>query len=210
MEAGTTLTVGELRKLEKLEGVIEHGLRAFVEVGRALIVIRDERLYTDTHETFEGYCKRRWDIGRSRAYQLIEAAGVVETVSKILDIAPPAVESHARVLSDLPEKQQATAWREAVETAPKDEDGEPIITARHVEQVAKKIGGGDVEKTTESRRPERTIWDDLATWTGKIIREVDGIAATNQVFNGHEHKAVLDAAQLLATAIKRLRRKVTH
>ncbi len=70
------LTPSERHDLEQLEGVmIRAGIDTFVEVGRALAEVRDRGLYRQSHSTFQGYCKQQWGLGRSRAYQLIEAAG---------------------------------------------------------------------------------------------------------------------------------------
>ena len=53
--------------LTECEAVIERGLRTFVEVGEALLRIRDERLYRETHGTFEDYCRERWAMRREVA-----------------------------------------------------------------------------------------------------------------------------------------------
>ena len=65
------------RRLTELEGVIERGRQTFVEVGQALAEIRDQRLYRDTHGTFEDYCRERWSMDRRNANRHIEAAAVV-------------------------------------------------------------------------------------------------------------------------------------
>src|SRR5207237_6337312 len=59
--------------------------RFVVEAGTALRAIRDEDggLYKVTHETFEDYITARWDMDRTRAYQLIDAAPVILVLSKI-------------------------------------------------------------------------------------------------------------------------------
>lgn len=41
------------RSLEENEAIIERGLATFVEVGTALAEIRDNRLYRESHGTFE-------------------------------------------------------------------------------------------------------------------------------------------------------------
>jgi hypothetical protein len=64
-------------RLRELEDVIERGLATFVEVGEALLEIRDTRLYRATHATFEAYCRDRWRMGREYAHRLIEASQVV-------------------------------------------------------------------------------------------------------------------------------------
>ena len=78
------LTVEDARELGCCETVIERGLGAFVEVGNALQVIRDKRLYRAEYGTFEAYCRERWGVSRPRAYQMVEASSVVENLSTML------------------------------------------------------------------------------------------------------------------------------
>ena len=87
------LSVRKKEQLSVHEAIIDRGMLTFVEVGNALRVIQDDQLYLDTADTFEDYCKTRWDFSRQRAYQLIEAAGVCQTMSTIVDIAPPKREN---------------------------------------------------------------------------------------------------------------------
>lgn len=136
----SSLTPGEKRKLNVHEATIEQGINSFVSVGKALVAIREERLYTDVDGTFEGYCKKRWGFAKSRAYQLIDAASVVEVVSTIGGHAPPN-ERVARELASVPgETKQADVWAKAVETAPKDKAGNAKVTAAHVRKVAVESG----------------------------------------------------------------------
>jgi hypothetical protein len=70
-----------LPELAECEAIIERGLATFVEVGKALLRIRDDRLYRETHSTFADYCKQRWGMSKSHAYRQIEAAEVVDVLS---------------------------------------------------------------------------------------------------------------------------------
>lgn len=126
------LTEPECSELAHCEAVIERGRQAFVEVGNALLAIRDKRLYRSTHDTFEGYCRERWDISRPRAYQLIEAAQLVSGLSTNVD-KPPANEGQARELAAVPAEQRQEVWREAVETAPNGK-----VTGAHVKAVVER------------------------------------------------------------------------
>jgi hypothetical protein len=136
----SSLTTGEQKKLTLHEQVIERGLNSFVDVGNALLAIQRDKLYTDVDKTFEGYCKKRWNFGKSQAYRYIDSAKVVSNLSPIGDISPPANEAQARVLAELPDEQtQANVWVKAVETAPKDKDGTPKVTAAHVKKVAEEV-----------------------------------------------------------------------
>lgn len=115
--------------LAHYEQVIERGLKTFFEVGQALFAIRNQRLYQETHDTFEAYCLDRWGIQRRRAYQLIDASIVVENVKNFSH--PPQIESHAAPLAQLEPEQQSQAWERAVKTAPNGK-----VTAAHVSRVA--------------------------------------------------------------------------
>lgn len=63
-----TLTVRDRSKLQACEQDIDKGGTLIV---KALTVIRDERLYRDTHDTFEDYCVERWGMRRDYADKLI-------------------------------------------------------------------------------------------------------------------------------------------
>jgi hypothetical protein len=127
------LSPAEVQTLARYEHVIAQGIKTFVDVGHALLTIRDQHLYRGSYTTFEDYCRQRWDLSRPRAYQLIDAAQVIDTVSTIVDIVP-VNEAQARALTTLPTEQQREVWREAVETAPASG-----ITAKHVQQTVKRV-----------------------------------------------------------------------
>ena len=73
------LTPDEERERQRLEWKVE---KAFYEAGASLRLLRDKKLYRSTHKTFEAYCHYRFGYNRSRSYQLIDAAGVVENLQE--------------------------------------------------------------------------------------------------------------------------------
>jgi hypothetical protein len=113
------LDSSEAARLTRLETVIENGIAMFVKVGDALLEIRSKKLYRESHDTFEDYCAERWNLKRPRAYELMEAASVVELVSEISDKVP-ARESHAAELAPLLNDPPALreAWAEVVDQHP--------------------------------------------------------------------------------------------
>ena len=113
----TQLTEVEAGRLDELEAVIERGLKTFVDVGTALLEIRDGRLYRKDFDTFEDYCRERWGFKRSYAYELIDAASTMANLSGIPD-TPKSV-SQLRPLTVLEPAQQREAWQRAAETAPR-------------------------------------------------------------------------------------------
>ena len=123
-------------ELESAERVIAGGLRTFVDVGNALLSIRERKGFRlQGFHAFDDYCRERWGMARRTADQFIAAAGVVENLSAIA-LTLPATESQARPLASLPPEQQREVWAMAVETAP---DGK--VTAAHVERVVDLVTG---------------------------------------------------------------------
>ncbi|MFN6567174.1 hypothetical protein [Dendronalium sp. ChiSLP03b] len=110
--------------------------RAFFEAGKALSELRDRRLYRSTHSTFEEYCKDRFGYNRSRSYQLIDAAIVVDNLHKcpqFVDILPTA-EGQVRPLTKLETEQQQQVWQAAVEKA-----GGKVPSGRIVKDIVQRI-----------------------------------------------------------------------
>ncbi len=136
------LTAVETGRLAALEQTIERGLQTFVDVGTALLEIRDSRLYRQTFGTFEEYCRERWGFTRMRASQLINAAEVMGNLDVNNCLHLPATESQTRPLTGLSIDLQREAWQRAVDTAPNGK-----ITAAHVANVVDEL-------TAEDDKPE--------------------------------------------------------
>jgi len=109
----------EVTRLGACEKVIERGLASFVEVGEALLTIRDNRLYRSSFSTFEDYCKpsvEAWDSG---------------SVATMVDNAPilrsPRSERQARELAPLRDNPEVMreVWQQTVEET----DGKPTAIA---------------------------------------------------------------------------------
>src|SRR6266851_5392618 len=127
--------------LEAREKIIDSGRKVCLEVGRALLEIRDyqEGLLYGAYGTFEDYCRERWEFGRSYAYRLIAAAEIFEELSPRGDKAEntplPTTEKQIRslrLLESASERQRA--WEQAVQEA----KGGPVY-ARHVSRAVRKL-----------------------------------------------------------------------
>src|SRR5215203_6090051 len=90
-DAALELDRSEEIRLDELESIIERGLETFIEVGQALAEIRKKKLYRETHESFEAYCKERWHFSGRRGRQLMAAA-------KVGTVVPVRTEAQAREL----------------------------------------------------------------------------------------------------------------
>jgi hypothetical protein len=98
------------RSLSECEMVIERGQQTFVEVGLALLEIRDRRLYREGWPTFEDYCQERWGWTRDSAYKHIAAAEVAANVEPILQTPPSYTQAIA--LAPLPAEEQRAIAQE--------------------------------------------------------------------------------------------------
>lgn len=100
--------------------------RAFFEAGKALIELRDRRLYRFTHKTFDRYCLDRFGYNHSCYYQLVDAAVVVDIL--------PTAEGQVRPMTKLEPQEQQEVWLKAVELA-----GGKMPTGRIVKDVVQRI-----------------------------------------------------------------------
>ncbi len=78
----TPLTEEERKRFEELDGKVEDFVKSTFILGRILKEISDEKLYREDFDSFEMYLKNKFDIARSRAYQLMNASEVYEYLEK--------------------------------------------------------------------------------------------------------------------------------
>ncbi|MBD2472199.1 hypothetical protein [Nostoc sp. FACHB-145] len=111
------LTDDEQRDRLHLERRVE---RAFFEAGKALMELRDRKLYRSTHKTFEEYCRDRFGHNRRQSYLLMDAAVVFDNLAEKCDRNDhilPTNEWQVRPLTKLDPDIQPEAWQKAVEAA---------------------------------------------------------------------------------------------
>ena len=119
------------------EATIERGLASFIEVGEALALVRDSRLYRETHATFEDYCQKRWGLSRRHVNRTIAAAEIVTAVGPMGPI--PTSERQARELVGLPPETAAAVLATAAEAT----DGKLTAAAIREARQATEAPWGD-------------------------------------------------------------------
>ena len=173
------LTKAEASVLAECEAVIERGLSTFMEVGQALFQIHANHLYRDHYKSFEDYCRLRWTISRQRAYQLIDAVGVVANIggktlqdkvvstqvdTTLQDKVPKGItEKQCRQLAALPAQQQ----REVASTI----DFTTATAAEVRERVEQTVAAMKTEPAEESPLPEPEPPDtsNAVRWERRIL-----------------------------------------
>jgi N6-adenosine-specific RNA methylase IME4 len=119
-----------LARLRELEALIERYLVGFMEVGKALTEVNSSRLYLETHPTFEAWVRDRFNIGRQRAYELMNATAVTAELEAAGVETLPVNERQVRPLSKLEPDARAEAWARANELA-----GDGDLTEKHVKRA---------------------------------------------------------------------------
>ncbi|WP_193199656.1 hypothetical protein [Nostoc sp. MG11] len=147
--------IGELTEAEQsdrlhLERQVE---KAFYLAGKALVELRDRKLYRNTHKTFEDYCRERFGFERRYPYRLMESTVVVDNLMKMCPIRTqndlgadtftpessegqilPINEYQLRPLIPLEPEVQRDAWQQAVQQA-----GGKVPSGRVVKDVVQRI-----------------------------------------------------------------------
>ncbi len=123
------LNIDESHELERCEVVIKQGLQTFIEVGQALMTIKEKRLYRISFKTFEDYCTHKWGMVQQSATRLIRAYETVTNLqSEPIGSLLPQSESQIRPLTSLEPEIQKEVWKEVVKQS--EETKQPITAAK--------------------------------------------------------------------------------
>lgn len=164
--------------LARCERIIASGMESFIEVGNALAEVRDSKLYEGKYDSFDDYCEKRWEFGRHRGYLLISAAKVMKSVDNCQH--QPTNEGQARELGKAPEKDRKKVMAAAAKAAPKDESGEPKITAAGIASAVEDIKAKyrkpkDDDKPADPPATENE-WDTFNAGIDEVVREIKSAA----------------------------------
>lgn len=162
------LSLPERQELDQLEAKIEKGIGTFVEVGLALLSIRDRRLYRGAYSTFEAYCLDRWGMTRTHANRLIGAAEVAGNLAPTG--AKPACERVARPLTRLEPEEQRAVWKDLT-----DNGHEP--TAAEVEEMVREMEAACQMTPAEVLRERVEQEQSAARSRAELDRRREAIAA---------------------------------
>lgn len=152
------------------EAVIERGVRTFIEVGEALLAIREQRLYRVNFDTFEEYCRERWGFSDNYARRLILSSDVVKSVP----MGTVTTERQARELARVPvEERPAVIERATGATGGK-------LTAAAIRQAASPVtcdqededeDGGHPQGEDDPRPRKADLKEQLARVSERLMAE---------------------------------------
>lgn len=186
----TELSKEQLAEFGRLEKTIEKGLDTYVDVGRALIKIRDEGYYKNEFKSFDDYCLSRWGFGRRRANQIIQSS----------DLGKDRLnERQARALIEVPLDQRA----EVLEKATDSSDGK--LSAKAIKDAAEKVRAEAASASKENDEYE-PIKEEAKEEDPEPIPDRFGVEIPSYVEKHFEHSVAQRFSEimgLIQTAKKR-------
>jgi hypothetical protein len=199
------LSKRELIDLTVAEEIIESHKKSFLEVGAALVAIKDGRLYRATHKTFEEYLDGRWSFKKSRAYQLMSASEDRQSLSTVVDVLElPTNERQVRELAKAPKEKQAKVAKEVAEKA-RQEKRKP--TAKDYKEAVEDLQYDDVEDDDEEiEMPVQISAAELAVANAAIGKKiVSAIDAAKKLLRAVEE---VPGTELLVSREKSIMREL--
>lgn len=147
--------------LFELEQVIERGVQTFVEVGLALMEVRDRKLYEEAgYATFDQYCYGRWGFKYERGRQLIEAAQTAKVLAGDDGETPTNVgvvnEAQARAIAPLAKKDPEAARQVLRDVSAQNQH----VTASRLREAVREhfTDGAEInDSVTEKERIQRHV-----------------------------------------------------
>jgi Holliday junction resolvase RusA-like endonuclease len=151
-------------ELEALEVIIRVGLDTYIQVGQALIVIRDKHLYRQRgYASFGDYVIAYWRMTRQSAYLQMSSSVVA------LNLEDESITlTQAQALKALPEAHQQAVW-----TVLKESNPERKVTVREIKALARMVQDvvttGTVSNGDDEQIAEFTVRDVVSGY----LREVE-------------------------------------
>lgn len=146
----TQVDIADFKRIEK---EIETDQASFLRVAENLIEVRDRKLYGIVADTFEDYVSNRWGWCKQRAYQLIWAKNVVDSLPAEGKLLVDS-ETKARALAPVPPKRRMRVIHDAIEVST---NGKP--TAREISEAAVRDTKPEPPKPSSKSEPKPEVYD---------------------------------------------------
>jgi len=168
------LSKEEADELERCEKAIKTGWKTFLEVGRALAIIRDKSLYKAKYAQFEEYCRTEWGFSKTHVNRQISASHVVDVLTPIGVIIEN--ESVARPMTGLTDDQIKETYEAAKKLA---DEKKKEITAAIVTKAAVKFKPAKKGKKGKSKAKKVASEVDLSPAL-KLLASAEKLAEENK------------------------------
>lgn len=147
----------------KLQKLIKEIKESVTTAAINLKIIHDEKLYLDSHESFEAFCKETFHFEERQAYRMLEFAEI--KLSPIGDKIKNAAQ--AKAIADVPEDERENVLEKA--------EASGGITAASIAKAAEKS-----ERVIELDRYNRIIPEDLLPDWNRSIETAQALVSSVQ------------------------------
>jgi len=169
------ISLSESEQRIQCENKVHKGQQTFIEVGEALLTLRDNRLYRNDFSNFESYCKSAFGWSASRARQLVAASEAAKSVTngnglnerQARELARVPAEKRAEVLAKAGNKPTARKIREAA-----------IVDIKPISAAASQPDGRTVPCASENARTEQHTAGDTDPADGQDAGSLSETAET--------------------------------
>ena len=160
LDVGAIGTVEELSPEEYLallthEKIIGDEFKNSIDVGLALIEIRDRRLYRREHSGFGEYYQMKWRFDKKKVYFLTATAEVHKSITTATNLASPDFAFQMRPLFGLATEEVRLAWEHAAKMARGGKITERLVRGAVVELEFKPEGNEEGMKERRERAERR-------------------------------------------------------
>lgn len=179
------------RPLSVLEGIVEKGIAAIFNAGGALIEISARGLYKEAgFKDFPSYLRERWDMSKSRGYQMMAAAKTIAAaeVAGVPAKQLPQNEAAAREFESVVKTADPKTIKAVAAEATA--GGTKAMTAQTVADAKAKVTGATPKVTSSASKSRRAS------------SENPGKAKVTGSATGLEPVGVDEGRKLLGTVIK--------
>ncbi len=193
-------TITNQPSLQDLEEKIETGLERYRIAGEALRMIKEQGLYKSQYNTYDEYCRQRWNITPQHANRMIKATEVVESIAESEPIGSvlPKLESQARALAKA--ENPSEAWRKSQEESgtdqPTSEQIRESVKKEHAEVIEAEVIGGDTMETEVEVEADTNSATELLTEIIDTPYEMGCITGRPQVSVGVDNASVARLEEL--------------
>lgn len=209
--------LSERERLQRkhLERVIKRGEEWLRRTARALLRIREERLYRDTHATFRSYCLDVFGFSESYSHNICAAGEILETLSKSKSSHfLPNRERQVRSLQSLSEEEQQLAWERACQAAGGDQPTEMMVRIE-VDRI-RNLGCANFEEDQKSppvsQEESRKYYDERKRRNSEEFRIIESVRRLEQAMRlvAGSKLGDTDVVEQIGKVIESIRAKVGH
>lgn len=137
-----------MHELQHLEKIVKDGKNTFVNVGMALLQIRDGRGYKlRGFHNFEEYCDKTFELSRRHAYRLMEAIEMLVDIKTVSNLVTIENENQAREVKKAGIPQVVEKVKEALEKA----GGDPAKALKNVLREEREKRAAEKPKVVQPR-----------------------------------------------------------